>query len=179
VLDIGCGDGRALVEAARVGARSEGYEIDDARAAEACQAVAAARAAAAAQDRPFPLVRVHAINAIEVIDTALEDGVTLVFMYLTPPGLLKVLKYLRQASRPLKVITYVYPLREPASRGGALLPCRKIWCAPDDAWQREQGVKFPIHIYSFSAVTQFASTRPTAAAAAAPAAPAQLPQPGR
>lgn len=40
VLDIGCGDGRALIEAARMcGARGVGYEIEEDIATEARQAV--------------------------------------------------------------------------------------------------------------------------------------------
>jgi len=101
VLDIGCGDGRALVEAVRLkGARGVGYEIDETIAETAREAVKEAGYA----DK----IDIHCQNAMEVIDSVLADGITVVFMYLQGHGLRKVLPYLRKNPTPLRVVTYHY-----------------------------------------------------------------------
>jgi hypothetical protein len=143
VLDIGCGDGRTIIRAAEMGASAVGYEINEDRATEAVANVAAC--AEDIQQR----VEVYALNCIEVIDTQLADGITFVFLYLTPRGLKKCLKYFRANPTPLRVVSYVNPFRELQKDGGAKVPCRKIWCEPDDPKEREMGIKFPIFCYTF------------------------------
>ena len=116
VLDIGCGDGRTIIRAAEMGASAVGYEINEDRAAEAVANVAAC--AEDIQQR----VEVYALNCIEVIDTQLADGITFVFLYLTPRGLKKCLKYFRANPTPLRVVSYVNPFRELQKDGGAKVP---------------------------------------------------------
>lgn len=145
VLDLGCGEGPALIKAAQRGARAVGYEINDKRAEEARRNVLA---------EPDPEVRarieVIALNAVEVIDTCLADGVTFVFMYLTPRGLRKVLKYFRQNPRRLRVVSYINPIHEGGYlRAGEKVPGRKIWCESTNPREREMGVKFPLYCYHF------------------------------
>ena len=144
VLDIGCGDGRALLMAASRGARAVGYEINDNRAREAEEKIREAGV--------HKLAKVYALNAIEVIDTALADGVTFVFMYLTPRGLRKILKYLRANPRPLRVVSYMNPIHEGSQfRAGPMVPYdQKLWCESDKAAEREKGVKFPLYCYRFN-----------------------------
>jgi len=101
VLDIGCGDGRALIEAARLcGCQGIGYEIEEEIADEARALVEAA----GYSDR----IEIVAQNAMEVIDSVLYAGVTVVFLYLQAQGLKKVLKYLRNNPVPLRVVTFSY-----------------------------------------------------------------------
>ena len=143
VLDIGCGDGRSIIRAAELGATAIGYEINDDRAAEAVTNIASC--STEIQQR----VQVYALNCVEVIDTQLADGVTFVYLYLTPRGLKKCLKYFRANPTPLRVVSYVNPFRELHKDGGKKVPCRKIWCESDNEKEREMGVKFPIFCYTF------------------------------
>ena len=145
ILDIGCGDGRAIIKAAKRGARAVGYEINDQRAEEAL-----ANVAAESDPNVRSRIEVHALNCVEVIDTALADGVTFVFMYLTPRGIRKLLKYFRANPRPLRVVSYVNPIREGTQfRPGDRIPGRKLWCESNRPSERELGVKFPIYCYRF------------------------------
>jgi SAM-dependent methyltransferase len=143
VLDIGCGDGRCLLRAAEIGANAVGYEINDERAQEALENVS--QCSEEIQNR----IQVYALNCIEVIDTQLADGITFVFLYLTPRGMLRCLKYLRANPTPLRVVSYVYPFREAKKNGGKKIPCTKIWCESDNPKEKEMGVKFPIFCYTF------------------------------
>jgi SAM-dependent methyltransferase len=143
VLDIGCGDGRAILRAAELGASAVGYEINEERAKEAVTNIAACSADVQAR------VIVHVLNCVEVIDTQLADGVTFVFLYLTPRGLKKCLKYFRANKRVLRVVSYINPFRELSKDGGGAVPCRKIWCDSSNPKEREMGVKFPIFCYKF------------------------------
>ena len=143
VLDIGCGDGRAILRAAELGASAVGYEINEERAKEAVTNITACSQEIQAR------VMVHALNCVEVIDTQLADGVTFVFLYLTPRGLKKCLKYFRANKSVLRVVSYVNPFRELAKDGGGAVSCRKIWCESNDPKERAMGVKFPIFCYKF------------------------------
>ena len=74
VVDVGCGDGRFLLEAAKRGAHAVGLEID------------AERAEAA---RANGCVDVRTCNALDEAEwsKAFDDGVTCAFLYLVPRGL--------------------------------------------------------------------------------------------
>jgi SAM-dependent methyltransferase len=163
VLDLGCGAGPALIKAARRGAQAVGYEINEKRAEEARRNVAAL---------PDPEVRarieVIALNAVEVIDTCLADGVTYVFMYLTPRGIRKLLKYFRQNPRRLRVVSYINPMHEGGYlRPGAKVPGRKVWCASPNPNEQKLGVKFPLYCYEFGGVAEAAEAAEAAKAAEA------------
>ena len=99
VIDVGCGDGRFLLEAARRGARAVGLEID------------AERAEAA---RANGCVDVRTCNALDEAEwsKAFDDGVTCAFLYLVPRGLRLVAPRLieRSKTRPIRVVTYMAPL---------------------------------------------------------------------
>lgn len=143
VLDIGCGDGRAIIRAAKRGATAIGYEINEDRAKEAKVNVAA---------EPQTIqnnIQVVALNCIEVIDTQLADGITFVFLYLATQGMSKCLKYFRANPTALRVVSYINPFRESQKNGGQRIPCTKIWCESENAKEREMGVKFPIFCYTF------------------------------
>ena len=145
VLDLGCGDGRALINAARRGARAVGYEINEKRAEEARGNVSAL-----ADPEARARIEVITLNAVEVIDTCLADGVTFVFMYLTPRGLRKLLKYFRQNPRRLRVVSYINPIHEGGYlRAGAKVPGRRVWCASMKPSEQAMGVKYPLYCYQF------------------------------
>ena len=100
VYDVGCGDGRFLVEACRRGATCVGLEIDATRAAEARSNLASAGFSG--------LGTVKAENALEC-DFA---GATCFYLYLIPRGLKIVAPLLLKLAktRPLRVVTYMAPL---------------------------------------------------------------------
>ena len=144
VLDLGCGDGRALIRAARRGATAVGYEINDARAEEARANVAREPEEVRAR------IQVITLNCVEVIDTCLADGITFVFMYLTPRGLRKLLKYFRANPRSLRVVSYINPIQEGTQwKAGAKVPGRKVWVASTNPREEGMGVKFPLYCYRF------------------------------
>lgn len=99
VVDLGCGDGRFVAAAARVGARATGYEISL---------------------LPYCLALIRSWNTpssrrprIVYADFWRVDlsTVDVVFMFLMPATLTKLAPKLRQELRPgSRVITYVWPI---------------------------------------------------------------------
>ena len=142
VYDVGCGDGRFLVEAAKRGATCVGVEIDAARAAEARAAVEAAGVSD---------------GAAVVVGNGLEvdlSGATAVFLYLIPRGLRLIAPRLLEIarSRPLRVVSYMAPLP------GVGPPAKKATCTP----AHQPSAAWPLYLYELG---------PGAAAAAAGGAP--------
>uniref|UniRef100_A0A7S3JYL2 Methyltransferase domain-containing protein n=1 Tax=Aureoumbra lagunensis TaxID=44058 RepID=A0A7S3JYL2_9STRA len=104
VYDIGCGDGRFVVEAAlRSGAHCVGIEIEEKRAEEARQRVKKANV----ED----LVQIRCENALTM--STLSEA-TAVYLYLVPRGLRLLLPELIQnyASKPRRIVTYMSPFPE-------------------------------------------------------------------
>lgn len=129
VYDLGCGDGRLLLEAAsRFGARAVGVEIDPQRAQAARDA-----AERAGVDR---LVTVHEANALEF---EIPEDATIVFLFLISRGLSLVLPKLERLKTNCRVITYLYRIPNVDTYEKHLVPAR------------EQGtdVEFPVYIYHF------------------------------
>ena len=101
-MDLGCGDGRLLLEACgpRFGCRrGDGYELDPALAAEARRAVAAAGLGAR--------VRIHEACA----KGADLSGSSVVLLYLSERGNKELLPQLRRDLRPgARVATFAFPI---------------------------------------------------------------------
>ena len=96
LYDLGCGDGRVLVDAARArGCRCVGVELDDALARDARERVA--------RERLEGLITVHACDLCELTPEALARGVrgspapTCAFAWLTGAGLRRLSPTLRRA----------------------------------------------------------------------------------
>lgn len=97
VYDLGCGDGRFVVEAARrARCRCVGVEVDAARAAEARERAVEAGVA--------DLVTIRCENGLE---TSLDDA-TALYLYLVPRGLRLLAP--RLLHRRLRVVSYMAPL---------------------------------------------------------------------
>ena len=101
VVDVGCGDGRFLLEAARRGATAVGLEIDADRAEVARRACAGS-------------AEVRTCNALDEAHwhDAFDDEVTCAFLYLVPRGLRLVAPRLleRAKTKPIRVVTYMAQL---------------------------------------------------------------------
>ena len=139
VYDVGCGDGRFIVEAAkRTGCRCVGVEITEERAAAARQR---AREAGVAH-----LVVVRCENALE---TSLDDA-TAAYLYLVPRGLRLVEKRL---PRPIRVVSYMSPLQgfshrhrrcvSPSHQPGAKWPLYSYYLTDDDHRDHRREEKSP------------------------------------
>jgi SAM-dependent methyltransferase len=90
VFDLGCGDGRVVVEAARLfGAQAVGFDVDPKRVHEARLKIQKARVRNRAQ------IRQQSILAIPDLYKA-----TVVYLYLTPKALNQVIPLLVQRCRP-------------------------------------------------------------------------------
>ena len=184
LLDVGCGDGRALVAAAvQIGSRGIGWEINPERSAEAIAAVENA----GLQER----IAIHTGNVLSDAEPQLwelfgsilrgevpasqatTDGVEsceglVVLLYLTEYGVRKLLPMFLEAAAcrdpslgPIRVLSYVYPFPRDCARGSAP-PQKKHWCADPENPDRS----FPIFLYSFQPGAG-AGTAPTALDAAA------------
>lgn len=119
VCDIGCGDGRCLVQWASkystqltegsVGTSTAsfvGIDIDQERIEQA------RRSWKQAVDRgdidASIKVEFHSVNALEAYDIFCHA--TIIFLYLIPRGLRKIKPMLEQIPHPIQVITYMSPL---------------------------------------------------------------------
>ena len=138
LLDVGCGDGRVLIAAAQtVGCRAVGWEIHEARAAEARANVAAAGLAA-------ERASVFTGNIMEVVDSVLADGVTAVYLYLNQVGLGRILPYLRNNPTTLRVACYCYEFRVRDLTAEERKSKRKAWVGTKPNMPE---VKFPVCAY--------------------------------
>ena len=100
VYDIGCGDGRTLVAAAARAARCVGIEYDPVFSARA----EAKAAAAGLSDR------ITIITGDALVVTDLSEA-TVVFVYLVPDGLRKMLPLLTEAlDRGVRIVSNIFSL---------------------------------------------------------------------
>lgn len=152
LVDYGCGEGGAVLAAARrYGCRATGYEIHAARAA-AVAAVAAREPAEVAAR-----VAIHARNALDADPTE----PTAVYLYLIRRGLGLLTPFLRAAGAacmaatgaPLRVVTLLYAIPD-------VPPVRTLKVA-DPA---RPDIIFQLYLYTFGA----AAEAPAAAEGAAP-----------
>lgn len=143
VCDVGCGDGRVLVEWASKQTLSTitfiGLEIDAQRAQEASDHVK--KAYENGRISPNVKVEIHCANALEA--SHLYQGATVFFLYLIPRGLkllLPILKRIVQdrydCKEPLRVITYMAPLP-----GESYIS--KELCSVD----HQPGAAWPLYLY--------------------------------
>jgi SAM-dependent methyltransferase len=138
VLDLGCGDGRVLIAAAKkCGARAVGYEINAARAAEA---VAAADAAGVAH-----LVDIRVGNALNAdLD---EIRPTVAILFLIERGLRAAVPLLAAGPCSMRLCCYTYAVpRDARYAEGAPGPAGglKYWCQDPGCADR----KVPIYFYT-------------------------------
>jgi SAM-dependent methyltransferase len=164
VLDVGCGDGRALIAAAQLGAAGYGWEVNPERAAEAAAAVGSdARACSCVEiyegnilsgvePQLWPLFEAL-IKGRAVHGTGTHAGTAgglVIVLYLSPYGVRKLLPMLRPAIEarhaaglgPIRVLSYVYAFPE-AAGGGLWSHMEKHWCADPDNPDRS----FPLFFY--------------------------------
>ncbi|GLC42722.1 hypothetical protein PLESTB_001131600 [Pleodorina starrii] len=102
LYDLGCGDGRVLLAAARRGARCVGYELDPQLAADAEAAASAAGLAA----------RVRVVRA----DAAAADvrEATVIALYLSDHGNSRLLRAVQSSLRPgTRVASFYFPVALP------------------------------------------------------------------
>ncbi|TDH73072.1 uncharacterized protein CCR75_005255 [Bremia lactucae] len=150
VYDIGCGDGRLLVEAAQsFGVRAVGVEIDSKRAQ---QARAAAEAGGVGH-----LVTVHEANALEF---EIPTDATIVFLFLISRGL-SLMQSKLEKLLACRVITYLYripnlpPLEKHFLPVNASVLAEKKAIRGLEADSKKCGMDrasavFPVYVYSFS-----------------------------
>ncbi|TMW68412.1 hypothetical protein Poli38472_005880 [Pythium oligandrum] len=128
LYDVGCGDGRCVIEAAvRYGIRAVGIEIDKDRVT---QARLAAQEAGVEH-----LVTIHHGNAL---DYSLDEA-SVVFLFLIERGLRLIQPKFESRTQPCRVVTYLYKFPEAPYRKRQLIPAKDT---TDD-------VAFPIFLYQF------------------------------
>ncbi|KAH7479667.1 hypothetical protein PRIC1_008793 [Phytophthora ramorum] len=160
VYDLGCGDGRLLIEAARsFGVRAVGVEIDPKRAQQARDA--------AQREGVDHLVTVHQANALEF---DIPTDATVVFLFLIGRGLSLVRPKLEKLAG-CRVITYLYRIPNLTPLEKHLVPSREP--APEQIGEQEEqtsncavgpaDVVFPVYIYHFPTSTSSAMMLPRSA----------------
>jgi tRNA A58 N-methylase Trm61 len=108
VLDIGCGDGSALLQFAIQNPKARFIAIDI-EASRIEQARANWRDAVGRGDLSADTrVNWQSANALQCFDV--WKDATVVFVYLIPRGLKQILPLLEQIQHPLRVISYMAPL---------------------------------------------------------------------
>ncbi|KAL3666766.1 hypothetical protein V7S43_008387 [Phytophthora oleae] len=141
VYDLGCGDGRLLIEAARsFGVRAVGVEIDPKRAQQARDAAQA--------NGVGHLVTVHEANALEF---DIPTDVTVVFLFLIGRGLSLVRPKLEKL-QACRVVTYLYRIPNLTPLEKHLVPVRDPM--PEQELTSNKSVDpaevvFPVYIYHF------------------------------
>lgn len=99
VFDLGCGDGRVLLAAARRGASGVGYELDPTLYAQACEAVRAA-----GLEQRLRIVQADAASAD-------VSHATVVALYLSEHGNRRLLLAVGPTLRPgTKVVSFTFPV---------------------------------------------------------------------
>jgi hypothetical protein len=149
VCDIGCGDGRVLIQWASSSSSQQslpitfvGLEIDECRAQEAHENVQ--QAYESGRIPRHVKVTVHCANAVQA--THLYKDATVFFLYLIPRGLRLMYPILKQIvtqqhardtkRQPLKVITYMTPLPN------------EIYVAKEECCVDHQpGAAWPLYLY--------------------------------
>lgn len=117
IIDIGCGDGRVLLQWAASpqvtrGVSLVGVDIDEERIQSANAALNAARQEGTIDDDAAELTFLCA-NALEAWDKVCL-GATIFFLYLIPRGLRRIqpllLKHVQDTGQSIRVLTYMAPL---------------------------------------------------------------------
>ncbi|OWZ23082.1 RNA methyltransferase [Phytophthora megakarya] len=141
VYDLGCGDGRLLIEAARsFGVRAVGVEIDPKRAQQARDAADA--------NGVGSLVTVHQANALEF---DIPEDATVVFLFLIGRGLSLVRPKLEKL-QACRVITYLYRIPNLTPTEKHLVPAREAAEQDEKCCNNavdRTDVVFPVYIYHF------------------------------
>ncbi|POM57404.1 RNA methyltransferase [Phytophthora palmivora] len=147
VYDLGCGDGRLLIDAARsFGVRAVGVEIDPKRAQQARDAAEA--------NGVGHLVTVHQANALEF---DIPGDATVVFLFLIGRGLSLIRPKLEKLTA-CRVITYLYRIPNLTPIEKHLVPARESAREWGTTEEREKSCKstvdpadvmFPVYIYHF------------------------------
>lgn len=123
LYDLGCGDGRALIEAVRQsGCRASGVEIDS-------------RVAAIAQDNVRRSGLGHRIVVTNSDATRYNDGAfscTALFVYLNPPLIAKLLPKLPASTR---IVSYMHPLPGIPTRIILAPNGAPIYCSIVNSWE--------------------------------------------
>ena len=99
LYDLGCGDGRILIAAAKKGARAVGIDIDPVRMAEARENVARAGVES--------LVRLERADVLAVDLTP----ATVVTMYLSPRVIEKLVPHLEKLAPGTRIVSHDYPIQ--------------------------------------------------------------------
>jgi SAM-dependent methyltransferase len=99
LYDLGCGDGRILIAAAKKGAKAVGFDIDPARIAEARENVARAG--------------VESLVTLERADVLTVDltPATVVTMYLSPRVIEKLVPHLEKLAPGTRIVSHDYPIK--------------------------------------------------------------------
>jgi SAM-dependent methyltransferase len=99
LYDLGCGDGRILIAAAKKGARAVGFDIDPERIAEARENVARAG--------------VESLVTLERADVLTVDltPATVVTMYLSPRVIEKLVPHLEKLAPGTRIVSHDYPIK--------------------------------------------------------------------
>ncbi|KAK1947759.1 Protein-lysine N-methyltransferase [Phytophthora citrophthora] len=142
VYDLGCGDGRLLIEAARsFGVRAVGVEIDPKRAQQARDAAQA--------NGVGHLVTVHEANALEF---DIPEDATVVFLFLIDRGLSLVRPKLEKL-QACRVVTYLYRIPNLTPLEKHLVPAREpVSDSVEQSCKKSVDpteVVFPVYIYHF------------------------------
>jgi precorrin-6B methylase 2 len=125
VCDLGCGDGRIVITAARrYGCRAIGYDLDLLRVREA--------RASAARNGVAHLVR---IEQRDVLKADLQD-VSVVMLYLGPELNARLIPLLQKLRPGARIVSHEFPL-------GALAPAKMVQMT-----SRTDGRKHAIHLWS-------------------------------
>ncbi|DAZ92391.1 TPA: hypothetical protein N0F65_003774 [Lagenidium giganteum] len=144
LYDIGCGDGRCVIAAAKeLGIRAVGIEIDAARAAEAQAAVREAQVE--------HLVTIRVGNAMEM---DFSDA-TIIFLFLIERGLRLIRPRLEALPRSCRVVTYLYKFPALPFEARHVLQAK----------ESQQDVAFPVFFYRFPTIST-AAALPAASAGA-------------
>ncbi|KAF4321038.1 hypothetical protein BBO99_00000798 [Phytophthora kernoviae] len=139
LYDLGCGDGRLVIEAAKTfGVRAVGVEIDPNRAQEARNA--AARAGVG------HLVTVHEANALEF---DIPSDATIVFLFLITRGLSLVRPKLDKLTQNCRVITYLYRIPNLSTYERHFVQVRDSDSNEQQGLVASKDMAFPIYIYHF------------------------------
>ena len=139
VYDIGCGDGRFLVQCCKAtGAKTIGIDINEDRVKEAQNLIE--------KHNLSSLCTVLSGNALEM---NISDA-TVIFLYLIPRGLKLILPQILAIPRKVRMVTYMSPFQDkPHSNSGGRLESYLPYAASKKVEVRvgEHVVRYPIFVY--------------------------------